>query len=189
MKYIKFILTIALLLMILPIVVSAQTDKKRKLTESKEYIAIWGSLGSNFSDGLSTAATLRFWYMGISIGRSGKSDKTPTNYELNFTPLDFNPPDTSFTLETFRKPTTTIDISGFYPLNENLFVQGSLGIGVGSDAVLANNEGQYFAFGTTNERTILTTQVGVYYDYYQLITGISWHTNRGLQLSVGFSFD
>jgi hypothetical protein len=189
MKCIKFILSIAILFVILPKDIPAQTKKDKKPNESKEYVALWGSLGTNFSDGMSTAATLRFWYLGVSIGRSGKSDKTPTNYVLNSTPLDFNPPDTSFTLETFRRPTTTIDISGFYPVNQTIFLQGSMGIGVGSDAVLANNEGQYFAWGTTNERTILTAQIGVYYDYYQLITGVSWHTNRGLQLSVGFSFD
>lgn len=182
MKIIKFIYSVVLLCVILPVLVNAQTKK------SKEYVALWGSVGTNFSDGISTSATLRFWYLGISIGRSGQSDKTPTNYELNFTPRDLNPPDTTFTLETFRRPTTTIDISGFYPINENLFVQGSLGIGVGSDAVLANNEGQYFAWGKTNERTILTTQVGMYYDFQPFISGISWHTNRGLQFSVGLSF-
>ncbi|MBL8005851.1 MAG: hypothetical protein JNL36_12200 [Candidatus Kapabacteria bacterium] len=188
MKCIKFILTIAILFVFLPKDSSAQTKKEKKPQEANEYVALWGSVGTNFSDGMSSAATLRFWYLGISIGRSGKSDKTPTNYVLDVTPLDFDPPDTSFTLETFRRPTTTIDISGFYPLNQNIFLQGSLGIGVGSDAVLANNEGQYFAYGKTNERTIVTAQIGLYYDMQPFLTGISWHTNRGLQLSAGFSF-
>lgn len=182
MKIIKFIYSVVLLCVILPVLVNAQTKK------SKEYVALWGSVGTNFSDGISSAATLRFWYLGISIGRSGNSDKTPSNYNLNTTPLQFDPPDTTFTLETFRRPTTTIDISGFYPINPEIFLQGSLGIGVGSDAVLANNEGQYYAWGTTNERTLLTAQVGMYYDFKPFLSGISWHTNRGLQLSVGLSF-
>ncbi len=154
----------------------------------KEYVALWGSIGTNFSDGISTSATLRFSYVGVSIGRSGNTDKLPLNFILNTNPLDFDPPDTSFTLETFRRPTTTIDVSGFYPVNSEIFLQGSLGVGFGSDAVLANNEGQYYAWGTTNSRTIIAVQLGMYYDFQPIITGVSWHTNRGVQLSAGISF-